>query len=416
MDEQDVRVRAEEGDPITLNQLGMRLLEIAPSSPGHERSKYLAQAFSNFERSARLGDPEGMWNTGWRYWLGEGVERDEMKAVLIWQRAANLGHQRAADHLATLKEQALSSGLDNKIIEDLRARALKAKENKLIFLLIGRTGVGKTTTIRKFLGKNVGEVNAFRPATTDVFAYEEDLNGIPVRVIDTPGLCDAPASKSNDVKYLESIRGKVAKFHCAWFVTRLDERRVETSEMTAIELISKSLGAEVWKHGIIVFTHADKVEHWEFEGTLQERTKLIQEQIAQHVGRDIAGAVPAVAVGSQFTTPDGKPWLAELFMQVWRRIDELGKLGLLLSGVVFQNPRKPDEGLRIPLSSSHVSEIASSSSGSGEGFTTFLTTGYFGSPVGLIIGSAIGGPVGGLIGVGAAWVAGAVLGWFTGRD
>lgn len=66
------------------------------------RQQVFTQAFEYFRTSARLGDPEGMWNCGWRYFLGEGVERSERNATLYWAHAAARGHAPAARQLAEM--------------------------------------------------------------------------------------------------------------------------------------------------------------------------------------------------------------------------------------------------------------------------------------------------------------------------
>jgi TPR repeat protein len=69
----------------------------------HEhRLKSLREAFAYFERAALLGDPEGMWNCGWRFFLGEGVELSERNAILYWSGAAAKGHSGAAARLSEL--------------------------------------------------------------------------------------------------------------------------------------------------------------------------------------------------------------------------------------------------------------------------------------------------------------------------
>lgn len=48
---------------------------------------YYFQAFSFFKKGAELGDIEAMWNLGWRFWLGEGTQKNETKAIIWWKRA-----------------------------------------------------------------------------------------------------------------------------------------------------------------------------------------------------------------------------------------------------------------------------------------------------------------------------------------
>jgi len=59
------------------------------------------EAFKYFKLSAELGDVEGMWNLGWRYLLGEGVEPCPLAANRWWSKAKDLGHQKARECLAS---------------------------------------------------------------------------------------------------------------------------------------------------------------------------------------------------------------------------------------------------------------------------------------------------------------------------
>lgn len=67
------------------------------------RDAYLKRSFEYFEKSALLRDPEGMWNTGWRYWQGEGTpKKDENSAVTWWKQAAERGHKLAIQKLSEM--------------------------------------------------------------------------------------------------------------------------------------------------------------------------------------------------------------------------------------------------------------------------------------------------------------------------
>src|ERR1051325_3566572 len=65
-----------------------------------------------------------------------------------------------------------------------------ALQRKLVFLLTGRTGVGKSSTINYLLGQNVAPVGDFEPETITVSRYEARIHEIACTVFDTPGLCD----------------------------------------------------------------------------------------------------------------------------------------------------------------------------------------------------------------------------------
>jgi hypothetical protein len=66
---------------------------------GGTRQGHLREALRRFEQAAMLGDSEGAWNAGWRYWLGEGTPRDPARALSWWRIAASAGHLRAKREL-----------------------------------------------------------------------------------------------------------------------------------------------------------------------------------------------------------------------------------------------------------------------------------------------------------------------------
>ncbi len=220
------------------------------------------------------------------------------------------------------------------LIDKVQSLFNEARKRNLTFLLVGRTGVGKSSTINTLIGQQVAKVGKFRPVTKIIEKYESNIEGIPYTVVDTPGLAD---TSDKDEQYISSIKSAAPEPDSMWFVTRLDESRVRDDERKTIKTISKAFGKQAWEKAIIVFTHADKVKSDDYNEYLTTRTKLIQEEIANYVNTNIAQQIPSVAVannpeaGESSTTPDGEPWLNELYTTVIKRISNQGLLPITMA-------------------------------------------------------------------------------------
>lgn len=81
---------------------------------------------------------------------------------------------------------------------DVISKSLKKYKNilpedkKPTILVCGKTGNGKTTTINTLFGEEVGKIGHFRRGTTKKEIYEWESDGENIKIIDLPGLGDAP--------------------------------------------------------------------------------------------------------------------------------------------------------------------------------------------------------------------------------
>lgn len=216
--------------------------------------------------------------------------------------------------------------------EELIAMLQAAGRRTFTILLMGRTGVGKSSTVNTLLGTQVAPVGRFEPTTIDVTAYHSEIHEVPCIVVDTPGLCDDLPEKGKDQTYLALIREKIENVDSLLFITRIDDTRVTSDEMRGISLISKALTHNVWNTAVIVFTFSDKLSHEAFDEFYSERSRLIRNEIAKHTGSEIAAKIPSVAVSNMSDkNPDGSLWLGELYTKVLVRLSKRGALPFLIA-------------------------------------------------------------------------------------
>lgn len=200
------------------------------------------------------------------------------------------------------------------------------------FLLVGRTGVGKSSTINSLLGEEVAKVGDFDPTTREVEEYQCEHGGVKFTVYDTPGFCDDLPEMNKDAHYLKLITERVKEIDCLWYVSPLDQSRLTSDDLRTFQMLTETFGSQIWDRSLIVFTCADKVPEGRFEEFMRERTKRIRAAIAKHGRNPAAEKIPTVAVANGHQKlPDGKEWLPELFLATLERCSQAGVVPFLMA-------------------------------------------------------------------------------------
>jgi predicted GTPase len=229
-------------------------------------------------------------------------------------------------------QQLLPSSVPSRpVIERLEERLQQAYQQRFTFLLIGQTGVGKSSTVNSLFEEEIAPVGHEKPTTLKVKFYKSKIQQNVV-VVDTPGLCDDLEVKGKDKLYLSEIRNKVPEFHCLWFVTPLYETRLRPDERRAIRLVTQAFGEEVWDRAVIIFTFADYIQVSQYSDKLFKRSRAVRNATREYTSSRTASKIPSVAVSNiSPTTPDREPWYEELFVEVADRIAEKQALPFLLT-------------------------------------------------------------------------------------
>ncbi|KAL3629674.1 hypothetical protein CASFOL_026896 [Castilleja foliolosa] len=170
-------------------------------------------------------------------------------------------------HLASLI-RAGESDLKRANLNSDRARSIATEreetgqpdlEFSIKILVLGKTGVGKSSTINSILGESKVTTNAFRPATDQVQEIMGNVNGVRISFIDTPGL--SPSSANTDTKnrkILHSVKRFIRKSRpdVVLYFERLDLIDVGYRDFPLLKLITDILGPTIWFGTNIVMTHS----------------------------------------------------------------------------------------------------------------------------------------------------------------
>lgn len=134
--------------------------------------------------------------------------------------------------------------------------------NKLDFylniLVIGKTGAGKSATINSIFGEEKAVTNAFQPGTTGLREVQGTLDGIPVKILDTPGLSSSLMEQSTNRKILLSIKKLMKKFSpdVILYIDRLDLQTRDLNDLPLLRSVNNYLGSSIWSKTILTLTHA----------------------------------------------------------------------------------------------------------------------------------------------------------------
>jgi hypothetical protein len=139
---------------------------------------------------------------------------------------------------------------------------LKAKENG--FIMIGKTGTGKTSLLNLLYGCDIGKVGYSSKSETSkseiyYIKEKENSNTFYYCIIDTPGLYDTKGDKideKNKDLTKDLISNENIKIKGILFLSNFQNERFDYSEIdTLIQYNAFFPLKDFWKHIILVFTH-----------------------------------------------------------------------------------------------------------------------------------------------------------------
>ncbi|XP_073279078.1 translocase of chloroplast 120, chloroplastic-like [Primulina huaijiensis] len=218
------------------------------------------------------------------------------------------------------------------VAEQLEAAGQEPLDFTCTIMVIGKTGVGKSATINSIFDEVMFGTDAFQFGTKKVQDIIGTVQGIRVRVIDTPGLLPSWSDQCQNEKILRSVKKFIKKTppDIVLYLDRLDMQNRDFGDMPLLRTITEIFGPSIWFNAIVVLTHAASAPPEGPNGTatsydtfVTQRSHVVQQAIRQAAG-DMRLMNPVSLVenhsacrtnrAGQRVLPNGQVWKPHLLL------------------------------------------------------------------------------------------------------
>ncbi|KAK9129491.1 hypothetical protein Sjap_009978 [Stephania japonica] len=220
----------------------------------------------------------------------------------------------------------------NFMAEQLEAVGQEPLDFSCTIMVLGKTGVGKSATINSIFDEMKFGTDAFQMGTKKVQDVVGTVEGIKVRVIDTPGLLPSWSDQRYNEKVLHSVKRFIKKTppDIVLYLDRLDMQSRDSGDMQLLRTITEIFGPSIWFNAIVVLTHAASAPPEGPNGTassyemfVTQRSHVVQQAIRQAAG-DMRLMNPVSLVenhsacrtnrAGQRVLPNGQVWKPHLLL------------------------------------------------------------------------------------------------------
>ena len=179
--------------------------------------------------------------------------------VLFQPHSASYSSNTVTDD--NVDEQPAIDTADEHLVDEIKK--WEGSKRRLVLVTAGRAGMGKSTLLNNLLGLKGEKAAESKPGaksvTKTVDYYEEEVHGITVRIIDTPGLEAKDLSSEEEEEALAKLSvlsdGKVdLMLYCMALVGRFED-----SDERIVKKLTEAFGKKIWRHAILVLTFGDVV-------------------------------------------------------------------------------------------------------------------------------------------------------------